>query len=128
MSRILFLLFLLLPVAAFCGDNKKGDKKKDDKKKLIQVSRWREVKRMRPDSVVVSYTDTLFIAFLPKDSFSYRFRNGFVYEGKYNVSEDSILDFGTARYKVRERIGSNLVLTNGDGIFSLLPTGLIRQR
>ena len=120
MSRILFLFFLLLPVVAFCGDNKKGDKKKDDKKKLIQVSRWREVKRMRPDSVVVSYTDTMFIAFLPKDSFSYHVRNGFVYEGGYHVSEDSILDFGTARYKVVERIGTNMVLANADGIFHFI--------
>lgn len=121
MSRILLFIFLLIPVAAFCGDNKKdnkkGDKKKDEKKKLIQVSRWREIKRLRPDSVEVSFTDTMFISFQPKDSFSYRHKNGFVYEGVYRVSEDSILDFGTDRYRVIERIGTNLLLTNATGIF-----------
>lgn len=111
------LIFLLLPITAFCGDKKKGDKKKDEKKKLIQVSRWREVKRMRPDSTVVPFTDTLFISFQPKDSFSYHLRNGFVYEGKYTVSEDSMLDFGTDRYKVLERKDNHLDLTNSRGIF-----------
>ena len=120
MRNIFLLIFLLLPVAAFCGDNKKGDKnKKDDKKKpkLIQVSRWREVQRQRPDSSIVTFTDTLFISFLAKDSFSYHNKNGFIYEGGYTVSEDSLLDFGTARYRVLERAGASLVLTNASGIF-----------
>jgi hypothetical protein len=118
MRKIFVLLLLLLPIAAFCGDNKKKvDKKKEDKNKLIQVSRWCEVIRMHPDSSSVPFIDTMYISFQPKDSFSYHRRNGFVYEGTFKVSEDSILDFGTARYKVLERIGHDMVLMNNTGIF-----------
>ena len=118
MRKLFLLLFLLLPAAAFCTDNKKAADKK--KAKLIQVSRWREVKRQMPDSSVVAFYDTLFVAFQPKDSFSYHHRNGFVYEGVFTVSEDSILDLGTVRYKVLERKGPRLVLINGMGIYNLV--------
>jgi hypothetical protein len=118
MNKILFITFLILPIALYAGDNKKGGTKKDDKKqKLIPVSRWREIKRMKPDSTVVNFTDTLYISFERKDSFSYHHRNGFVYDGIYKISEDSILDFGTDRFKVLERIGNNLVMFNANGIF-----------
>lgn len=92
------------------------DKKK---KKLIGPGRWREMVRMNPDSAVQSFKDTLFMRFLPKDSFSYRHKNGFVYEGIYSISEDSLLDLGTARYKVAKKNNDTLMITNRDGIFIL---------
>ena len=121
MNKIFFILFLLLPVVAYCGDNKKGsDKDKKKKNKLIQVSRWREVQRMSRDSAVAAFSDTLFIAFEPKDSFTYHYKGGFVYDGAYTISEDSIIDFGTTRFKVLERKGPSLVLINATGIFRLV--------
>src|SRR3954465_14536373 len=95
MRITLFLLLLLLPVIAFCGDKKKP--------KPMPVSRWREVKRMKPDSSVVPVTDTMFITFRAKDSFQYHNLNGFIYNGGYTISEDSLLDFGTARYTILAR-------------------------
>jgi hypothetical protein len=106
--KTLLLLLLLAPGVAFCIDKKK---------KLIVPGRWREVVRMLPDSSVQPFKDTMFIAFQRKDSFSYHHRNGFIYEGIYLVSEDSILDMGTARYKVLSRLDSQMVLTNSKGIF-----------
>jgi hypothetical protein len=107
-SKIIILLLLLLPVVAFCIDKKK---------KLIVPGRWIETVRMLPDSTVQSFTDTLYMAFQPKDSFSFHRRNGFVYEGIYQISEDSILDLGSVRYKVLARRTERMVLMNANGIF-----------
>jgi hypothetical protein len=112
-NRILFILLTLLPAVALCIDNKKT--------KVIVPGRWKEIVRMASDSSVQSFTDTLYMTFSVKDSFSYRHRNGFVYEGIYTVSEDSILDMGYSRYKVVSRKPSMLVLTNDKGIFQLEP-------
>jgi hypothetical protein len=110
--RILFFLFLLLtPVLAFCADKHKP--------KAMPVSRWREVKRLQLDSTDVPFTDTLFISFKRKDSFSYHNRNGFIYNGIYSINEDSLLDFGTARYKIKVRKPDNLVLMDDRGIYQL---------
>lgn len=108
-AKLIFLILLLVPAVTFCIDKKK--------QKLIVPGRWREVVRMLPDSSVQSFTDTLFIAFQRKDSFSFHHRNGFVYEGIYLLSEDSILDMGSVRYKVVARKPNLLVLTNAKGIF-----------
>lgn len=105
-----FLLILFLPVLAFGADKKKP--------KPMPVSRWREIKRMKPDSSVVAFADTMYISFLPKDSFQYHNLNGFVYKGGYTIDEDSLLDFGTARYRIKERKPASLVLVNGEGIFT----------
>jgi hypothetical protein len=104
----------LLPVVAMCADKKK-------KPKPMPVSRWREVMRMTPDSSVVSFTDTLFMAFQKNDSFSYNTRDGFVYIGAYTISEDSLLDFGTARYQIVQRKPKSLTLANSTGIFRFEP-------
>ncbi len=109
MKRYIFFLLLLLPFAGF-GQYKK-------KAKLIVPGRWREVVRMLPDSTVTVFRDTLYMSFEAKDSFSYHFRNGFIYEGIYHISEDSLLDLGTDRYRVLERKPSRMVLTNSRGIF-----------
>lgn len=111
MRKILLLLLLLLPVVAFC------DNKSKTKLKNMPVSRWKEVKRMKPDSSIVAFTDTLFIAFRVRDSFAYNIRGGFIYQGGYTISEDSILDFGTARYRIAEKKPTSLVLTNTSGIY-----------
>lgn len=110
MRSILVLLILLLPVTALCSKHKPLK---------IPVSRWREVKRMGLDSTIIPFTDTLFISFLKKDSFSYHNKDGFIYNGPYTINDDSLLDFGTARYKVAVRNPDALVLENEKGIFVL---------
>ncbi len=111
MRKLLVVLLLLFPVVVFCFDRHKTIK--------LPVSRWREVKRMRPDSTVVSFSDTLFIQFLKKDSSSYHNKSGFIYNGPYTIDEDSILDFGTARYKIVLKRPTALVLVNDSGIFEM---------
>jgi hypothetical protein len=111
MRKVLVLLILLLPVAAVCKEKHKQIK--------MPISRWKEIKRMQPDSSIVPFTDTLYISFLKKDSFSYHNLNGFIYNGAYTIDEDSLLDFGTAKYKIAIKRPNALVLTNPDGIFVL---------
>jgi hypothetical protein len=114
MKSLFVLLLILLPVAAFCKDKHRPIK--------IPVSRWQEVKRMKPDSTVVPFTDTLYVSFKKKDSFSYHNLNGFIYNGGYTINnEDSLLDFGTARYKIAVKRPNALVLTNDQGIYVLAP-------
>jgi len=113
MRKVLIILMLLFPFAAFCKDKHKVIK--------IPVSRWKEIKRMKPDSSIVTFTDTLYISFKRKDSFSYHNLNGFIYNGGYTIDEDSLLDFGTARYKIAVKRPTTLVLTNQEGIFVLAP-------
>ena len=83
----------------------------------MPVSRWKEVKRMKPDSTVVPFTDTLFVSFLRKDSFQYYNKNGFKYKGGYTIDEDSLLDFGTAKYKIAVKRPTTLVLTDNMGMY-----------
>lgn len=109
MKKVLILLILLTPLTALCGDKRKI--------KAMPVSRWKEIKRLKPDSVQVPFTDTMFISFRVKDSFSYHAKNGFIYKGVYSINEDSLLDFGTARYKIKERKPASLVLINDIGIY-----------
>ena len=113
MRKLLVLLILLMPLTAICGNKHKGLK--------LPVSRWREVQRMKPDSSIVTFTDTLYVQFKRKDSFSYHNRNGFIYNGGYTINEDSILDFGTANYKIAIKRPTTLVLTNSTGIYVLAP-------
>ncbi len=82
---------------------------------------WREVKRMKPDSTVLPFTDTFFVAFLKKDSFLYYNKNGFKYRGGYTIDEDSLLDFGTAKYRVTVKRPTTLVLEDNAGIYVLAP-------
>jgi len=108
MKRVLFLFMLLIPVAAFCTDKHKLK---------MPVSRWREITRMKTDSSTVPFYDTMFISFRAKDSFSYHNKNGFIYNGGYSINEDSLLDFGTARYKIMVKKPASLVLINDQGIY-----------
>lgn len=109
MRKVQILLLLLLPVIAFCFDKHRVMK--------IPPGRWRETKRMKTDSTVVPFTDTLFIQFRPKDSFSYHNKNGFIYNGGYTIDEDSLLDFGTARYKIASKRPLSLFLRDDNGIY-----------
>lgn len=110
MKRILVLLLILIPVAAFCGGKKK--------QKVIKPGRWRETVRMLPDSTSMMFRDTLYMRFFSaKDSFSFHHKNGFVYEGQFSISEDSILDLGSVKYKVLEAKKERLVFMNAKGIF-----------
>ena len=110
MKKLLFLLLLLVPIVAFCGGKKKPAKP-------FPRSRWKEISRMKPDSTVVAFTDTMFLSFDGRDSFSYHVRNGFVYNGPFIFKDDSILDFGTVRYHVLASKPGNLVFVNDNGIY-----------
>lgn len=72
---------------------------------------------MKLDSSVVSFTDTLFVSFLKKDSFLYYNRNGFKYRGAYTIDEDSLMDFGTAKYRITVKRPTTLVLMDNAGIY-----------
>lgn len=109
MKKILYLFLLLVPFVALSVDR--------HKLKNMPVSRWREISRLKIDSTVVPFYDTMFISFRIKDSFSYHNKNGFIYNGTYTINEDSLLDFGTARYKILEKKLTSLVLINDLGIY-----------
>ena len=82
----------------------------------MPISRWREVKRMQPDSTIVPFTDTMFMAFKLKQGYSYHNKNGFVYNGTYKLDGDD-LDFGTARYQVAVKRPTSLMLVDDAGIY-----------
>lgn len=109
MKQALILLLLTMPFAGLCRDKHKQLK--------IPVSRWREVKRMGRDSAVITFTDTLYISFRRKDSFSYHNQNGFIYNGGYTIDQDSIIDFGTAKFKVAIKRPNALVLFDDKQIY-----------
>ncbi len=109
MRKVLFLLLLLIPTTAFCTNKQKL--------KSMPVSRWREVKRMGLDSTIIPFSDTLFISFLRKDSFSYHYLNGFIYNGPYTISDDSLLDFGTARFRIVAKKPTSFTLSDAKGIY-----------
>lgn len=108
------LMMLVIPFAVMSKEKHKQLK--------MPVSRWKEVKRMKADSTIVAFTDTLYISFRPKDSVQFHNLNGFIYNEPYTINnEDSVLDFGTAKYKIAIKRPASLVLTNDDGIFELAP-------
>ena len=110
MKKAFFLLILLMPWALMA--------KKKDKTQHMLPGRWVEVKRMKLDSTIVEFTDTLFMTFQIRDTFTYRLRNGFVYRGKYTYDDKDHLDFGTAHYDVAlRRFNKSLILTNENGIY-----------
>ncbi len=79
--------------------------------------RWVEVKRLNPDSMVWNFTDTLFMTFQIRDTFTYRVRNGFIYKGKYTYDEDDHLEFGWVSYIVAQKRPNSLILANTKGIY-----------
>ena len=99
-----------MPVVAFCGRKKAV--------KPFLRTRWKEISRMKPDSSVVAFTDTMFLSFNGRDSFSYHIMRGFVYNGAYIFDQDSILDLGTVKYRMLQfKVNKMLVLVNDNGIF-----------
>ena len=107
----MLLLSALAPLLAISKDKKKY------KPKHMMLGRWVEVKRLTPDSTVIDFTDTLFMTFSLRDTFTYRVRNGFVYRGKYTLSEEGHLEFGTVGYEVAENRPKSIVLFNNKGIY-----------
>ena len=113
-KSFILLLLLLITLTAFCK-NKKAPKP-------FPRSRWKEVIRMKPDSSIVAFNDTLFISFRAKDTFSYHYKNGFIYNGAYILNEDSILDFGTASYRLwAMKTNVMMVLSDNKGIYRFVP-------
>ena len=111
MKKGLILFLLLLPFTGICRNKHRPLK--------VPISRWREIQRMAPDSAIQAFTDTLFISFKRKDSFSYHNKDGFIYNGAYTINEDSILALGTARYKIAVKRPTTLVFTDDKGIYVL---------
>lgn len=128
MRKILVLLVLLLP-----GLLQAKDKKKPVPKHFLP-GRWVEVKRTTPDSVNVPFSDTFFMTFQIRDTFTYRTRNGFVYRGKYTIDDDGHLDFGTVAYDIALRRPNSIILTNPKGIYyyavdtSTLPPEVVLEK
>ena len=113
MKHSFFILLLLIPMIAFCTDKRK------EKNKHFPVSRWKEVKSLKTDSVTVQpVDDTLFIAFRIHDSFDYHGKNGFIYRGLYIIDlDDSTLDFGYAKYKLLQKKPEMFVVEDDKGIY-----------
>ena len=115
MKRPLILLLLLVITLTAYSKEKKAPKP-------FPRSRWKEVVRMAPDSSLKAFTDTLFISFRAKDTFSYHYKNGFIYNGAYILSEDSILDFGTASFRLwAMKPKASMVLSDNKGIYKFVP-------
>jgi hypothetical protein len=110
---MVFASFCLLAPSALIAK----DKKKKPKFTRMLIGRYIETKRLKPDSTLVNFTDTLFMTFGLRDSFTYRLRNGFVYRGKYTLSEEGHLEFGTASYEVALNKPNNIILYNNAGIY-----------
>ncbi len=115
MRKVLILLILLLPALVQAKDKKKPPPKH------FLPGKWVEVKRTTLDSVQFAFTDTLFMTFQVRDTFTYRERNGFVYRGKYTVDDDGHLDFGTVSYDIALRRPKSIILTNPKGIYYYEP-------
>lgn len=114
MKRLLFLL-LLLPGLLMAKDKKKPVPKH------FLPGRWVEVKRTTLDSVQFAFSDTLFMQFYIRDTFTYKVRDGFVYRGKYTIDDDGHLDFGTVSYDIALRRPQSIILTNAKGIYYYVP-------
>ena len=114
MKRLLFLL-LLLPGLLMAKEKKKPIPKH------FLPGRWVEVKRTTLDSVQFAFSDTLFMQFYARDTFTYKVRDGFVYRGKYTIDDDGHLDFGTVSYDIALRRPQSIILTNPKGIFYYVP-------
>ncbi len=118
MRKILIFCLLLLPVVMWAKKNKHKNKNKSKVKvKHMPIGRFVEVKRLNPDSSVVTFKDTLFMTFGFKDSFTYRLRDGFVYRGKYTLDDNGHLEFGTTSYELAARKYNAYVLYNAKGIY-----------
>ena len=115
MRKILLLLILLCPVLLLWG------KDKHKPKHMPPGGRWVEIKRQKPDSTEVAFTDTMFMTFRLRDSFTYNTRNGFIYKGKYTYDEDDHLDFGTVSYTVALKKPNTLIFANPNGISYFTP-------
>jgi hypothetical protein len=111
MRKVLILLILFLPLVVAAKNKNKN------KVKHMAPGRWVEVKRMTPDSSIVAFTDTMFMTFRLRDTFTYNVRNGFIYKGKYTLDDDDKLDFGTAHYTVAQRRPTKLTLADEKGIY-----------
>ena len=111
MSKVIIVLMLMLPLTGFSKEKHKQLK--------IPISRWREVKRMGLDSTIKTFTDTFYISFKRKDSFSYHNKDGFIYNGGYTIDEDSIIDLGTAKFKIAVKRPNALVFIDDKGIYVL---------
>lgn len=121
MRKIVVLLLALLPVVTQAKDKDDKKKKKIVPKRFLP-GRWIEVKRTTLDSAEYAFTDTLFMTFQVKDTFTYRTRNGFVYRGKYTIDDTGHLDFGTVSYNlVQYRYNVSTVLIGSKGISYYIP-------
>lgn len=121
MRKVIVLLLLLLPLMMQAKDRDDKKKKKIVPKRFLP-GRWIEVKRTTLDSVEYAFTDTLFMTFQVKDTFTYRTRNGFVYRGKYTIDDTGHLDFGTVSYNLAMyRYNVSTVLVGSKGISYYVP-------
>lgn len=108
MRKILFLLILLSPVVAYCGD------------KNNLSGTWREVKRIKADRTELSFKDTIKLEFLVGNEYIWHKQGGFIYRGTYKV-EDKTLDIGMRVFTILERKGNKMILQDEAAIYEFAP-------
>ncbi len=108
MKKILFLLLLISPVIAYCGD-----------KNSISGS-WKEVSRKKGSSEAISYTDTIMIKFLVGNEYVWQKAGGFIYKGTYKI-ESNGLDMGSRYFTIVDRKSNRLVLKDDAGTYEFVP-------
>lgn len=74
------------------------------------------MKRLKTDSTVVAFEDTLYMAFFPRDSFNYRLKGEKIFKGKYKFYEDNELEIANTSYEVAVRRPGKLVFVNDSSI------------
>lgn len=108
MRKILCLLLIVLPFAAYCGD------------KNELSGKWKEVKRWKTDRTEINFKDTIRLEFMVGNEYIWQKSGGFIYRGTYKL-EDKTLDIGMRIFTVMEKKGNRLVLQDEAGIYEFAP-------
>lgn len=108
MRKILFLLILLAPAIAYCGD-----------KNTLSGS-WKEVKRSKEDRSAIDFKDTIKLEFLVGNEYIWHKQGGFIYRGTYKI-EDKTLDIGMRIFTILEKKSGRLILQDEAAIYEFAP-------
>lgn len=104
MRKIITLLLLAAPLAAFSGD------------KNTLSGNWREIKRMGSDNGVISFRDTILLKFMVGNEYIWQKAGGMIYKGTYKI-ENNALDLGMRYFTIMEKKPNRLVLKDEAGIY-----------
>jgi hypothetical protein len=107
MNKLVFLLLMFLPFAAF---SKNGEK---------LSGKWKEVSRSNSKGKI-AYTDTIHIEFLIGGEYVWQKQGGFIYKGTYKIT-DKDLDMGSRFFTIVSRTPDKLVLKDDAGEYTFVP-------